>query len=497
MRLIFIILLPLSIFPQSLEKISLNSVNYLITDYINIENGESPPFFTRPYISGRQLKRKHIIKPILNISIRAQYLNRDIEDKDLSYWYNRWLENDPLLNLGFIAGMENFLIYTDFDIRHDFFGGFNSSTYLNLPYRDYWYQDFDFNFPIRGYLIFGNRNLNLLVGRDKLQFGPGQKGSLMISSESPFFNQLKLTYSSKKFQASYFFIPLESFLSKEEKRELEDFFLSDSSLIPAGNFGKDISDQSKYLTGHRFEIKPNNSMILSFTDMLVVGGRFPNFEDISPSMFYHNVYGENYSNVMIGFDFFWVPIRNLGVYGEFIIDDIRNDFENKFSVPTSLGYLGGLRYNIPNKFTKLVFNFETAYIDPFTYLRWHPYTSFYTRRKYISTSINENLYLDSPIGFFLGPDSNFFSVWITAIYNKSMLSVGWEYRSRAVIPDLTPEEFIISYSENIDRKREELNSIYIDLEHRINRSYSINFKEEILVNNNILNILTLSFNMKF
>lgn len=493
-------LFPVLLFSQGLERIDLKSNIYIIEDFNSITGGYAPSFFSRPYsknqIAGSSYKTMGLyFKPILNLSIRGQYLNSNIEDEKRSYWYNRWLENAPLLNLGFIAGNSYFLIYTDFDIRHDFFGGFNNNTYINIPYRDFWYQDFDFNFPTRGYLIFGNRELQLLIGRDKLQFGPGQRGSLMISGNSPFFNQLNLSYTTSSFKASYFFIPLESFLSEQEKNQLDEFINSESSLLPKGNFGKTITEQSKFLTGHRFEFKPNRRLMFSFTDMLVVGGRFPNFEDISPSMFYHNVYGENYSNVMIGFDFFYVPIDGLGFYGEFIIDDIRNEFEKEKSVPTSLGYLGGVKYgNSINDF-RFILNIETALVDPFTYLRWHPYTSFYSRRKYISTSVNENIYLDSPIGFFLGPDSLFFTLWTDIIYRGFNVSLGWEYRKRGVIEDLNPEDFLISYSKEVDRDYFESRVIYLKGSYIINKRYSIDLKEELYIEKTLFNVVSISLNI--
>ncbi|KKL65570.1 hypothetical protein LCGC14_2153630, partial [marine sediment metagenome] len=64
------------------------------------------------------------------------------------------------------------------------------------------------------------------------------------------------------------------------------------------------------------EITPEGAII-------VIGGRVPEFNEITPLMYLHNVYGENYSNVIFGFDTSIVPCRNIQVYGEFAMDDIR------------------------------------------------------------------------------------------------------------------------------------------------------------------------------
>lgn len=482
-----------------MERIPLDSISYDTQDYDSISYGLAPIFFSRPYsknIIEDSADDSFFLTPILGYSLRFQYLNRDVDDKELSYWYNRWIENSPLINLGFKTGNKNFILFTEYDIRYDFFRGFNSDQYSNIPFRSNWYQDFDFNFPVRSYIAFGNRDLQLFLGRDKLKFGPGQKGSLMISPESTFFNQLALSYENPHFKATIFFISLESYLTDDEKNELETFINSGSDLVPTGNFGKDISDQSKSLTGHRFELRPLDNLTISFTDMLVLGGRFPNFEDIPPTMFYHNVYGENYSNVMIGFDFFWVPVQDLGIYGEFIIDDIRNSYEESFSVPTSLGYLGGIRYNLPWLPGRLTLSVEGALIDQFTYRRWHPYTDFFTRRKFLSTSIMENRYLDSPIGFFLGPDSMFLSIWIAYIMDRYNLETGWEFRRKGVIPDLSPEDFITSYSLSENTDYNITNSLYFKGKYNFDSNFSFSVSESLYITSEILYILSLSFEYK-
>lgn len=499
MRLILILLIPSILFSVNLERIPLKSNNYYISDYNFINNGEAPLFYSRPYsvseVNQRELPNNYF-KPILALSLRIQSLSRDIEENEQGYWYNKWIENDPLLSLGFITGNNYFLIHTEFDIRHDFFGGFNNSTYINIPYKDYWYQDFDFNFPVRGYIITGTRNLQLFAGRDKLDFGPGQKGALIISGKNAFYNQLTLSYISPKFKGTYFFIPLESYLTDEEKESLDNFFNSGSLLIPSGNFGKDITEQSKFLTGHRFEFKPFRNLMFSFTDMLIVGGRFANFEDIPPSMFYHNIYGENYSNVLIGFDLFWVPINGLGLYGEFIIDDIRNNFEDKFSVPTSMGYLGGVRYNIPNTKGRCTLSFEVIKVDPYTYLRWHPYTSFYTRRKLISTSIDKNMYVDTPIGFYLGPDSLLLTNWVRYNYDKIDISLGWEYRSYPEDIDTRPQQLIESYSQDLDRVYIQKYLLHTSGIYNISNSLSVGISNHLFLNDNLLNVFSIFFTKK-
>ena len=73
---ILIVLLTLSsyIFSYNLERIPLNSPLYINDDYIYIENGEVPNFFSRPYSYNQSYNSKpiksEILEPILGFSLR-------------------------------------------------------------------------------------------------------------------------------------------------------------------------------------------------------------------------------------------------------------------------------------------------------------------------------------------------------------------------------------------------------------------------------------------
>ena len=367
---------------------------YFDEDYRYLENGSAPNFLSRPYSRNKSKEyrpplKNYYFNPEISLSLRGHYFTGELNDEDESYWYNDWLYNNPLILIAFQTGNENFVIDARFDIRQDFFNAFDSDNYWNVPAT---FQDYDYNFPTRGYIAYGNENLQLFVGRDKISWGPGQRSNMMLSSTVPYFDQINLSYQNPIFKGTFVFIPLESYLTKKEKRIIDEALEND--LTPEGHFDKEMDQQSKYITGHRFEFKPVDNLIIGFNDVLVVGGRFPNFEDIPPTMFYHNIYGENYSNVMIGFDTWWTILPGLAVYGEIMIDDIRNTLEDSYTVPTSLGGLGGIQYQLPFPKSRIVSNMEFGITGPYTYERWHPYTNFYSRRKLYSTSIESNELID-------------------------------------------------------------------------------------------------------
>lgn len=487
--LFFLFILP-GVFSYELTRPHLSSELYRISDSTRIVRGKTPFSLTRPLPGALLLKRSeglpeelyrdlkfqssttYPFTPLFRSALRFSLMNNRNQE---SYWYNQWTKNEPLLTPGFLSGFSRFLIHCEMDIRHDFFTGFSPDKYTNIPLGEYWYQQFDFNFPIRGYITAGLPHLNVLMGRDRLQTGPSYKSSLMISGESPYYNQFLLSWNSAPFNAYFFLIPMESYLTKEEEEDHKAFYNS-NPLYPKGNFGKPLDSRSKFLTGHRYEFSLFDSLLLSFTDMLLIGGRDLPLEDIPPVMFYHNVYGENYSNVMIGLDLFWTPVKGLGLYGELIIDDIRNSFEDSYSVPTSLGYSGGFRYTFTSLPGFMTLHGEAAHTDKHTYKRWSPLLSFYQRRKYLSTGIGENRVLDTPIGFFLGPDANFVSFWFTwDIYPSIFLEGGWEFQSSPQSSYSPPDEIILSYSEERPTDYITVQVLYVKGKYVLNSHISFSF----------------------
>ncbi len=482
MKKVLVILMALSSTIFSMERPALNSGYYENEDYNSLKNGNTPNYLSRPYplnfSPSSNKKIDNYIRPEISFSPRI-YSITGSQIETLNYHnYSQWINNDPLLNLGFTAGNELFTIHYNLDVRHDFFSGYKNESFTNIPNGDTWTLDFDFNFPTRGYISFGNDYLELFAGRDKISYGPGKRTNLMLSPEAPFFNQLSLTYYSKHIKSSLFFIPMESYLTASEKKLLSNFIATKSDLLLDVNYEKDFNTQSKYLAGHRFEFKPLNNLIISFTEMLVLGGRFSNFEDITPSMFYHNVYGENYSNVMIGFDFYYAIISGLGLYGEIIIDDIRNSKEIQTTVPTSTAFLIGSEYQLPFIPFPATFHLEGADVSRFTYKRWHPYMNFYSRRKLFSTSTSYNGYLDSPNGFFLGADSAFIACWLSIFKDSKITSeIGYEQWFIGENINILGDELILSYIENAPSSRKMYHNIRFDLTWNINKNIKLNLQD--------------------
>lgn len=494
---IVLLLLPFLLYSQGMERPSMGDRFYFDEDYRFLSRGSAPNFFSSPYSrnkskSYRPPDKSYYINPDISFSLRLHSFTGDISDGTESYWYNHWLCNDPLVLIGFQTGNENFVIDTRFDLRQDFFNAFHSDHLWNIPPT---FQDYDYNFPTRGYIAYGNKNLQLLVGRDKISWGPGRRSNMMLSSTVPYFDQINLSYQNRVFKGTFVFIPLESYLKKKEKNTVNEAL--ENELTPEGHFEKDMDQQSKFITGHRFEFKPLESLIIGFNDILVVGGRFPNFEDIPPTMFYHNIYGENYSNVMIGFDTWWTILPGLAVYGEFIIDDIRNTLEGSYTVPTSLGGLGGVQYLIPSSRSRIVSTVEFGMTGPYTYERWHPYTNFYSRRKLLSTSMDSNEVIDTATGMFLGSDALYITLWLDCYRARWKLSGGWEFWKTNPESHLIGVEIIEHYNESPDRDYDYTNIIFCQGSFVLNDHLRLGYRETLMLGDEAIHYLSLSLTVGY
>jgi len=485
LKLLSILIFFISLFPlysQIADNYPPRSDEIAALDKFFLELGETPPFYSRPFsnhqyfyyleqIESRQhnlspsskrlfskLLEKHrwmseketFLLPVLEASAELKYQNREIPDSHKYLYYRESLDSPPLLNTGFIAGSPHAAVHLEYDLRKDFFVYSRQKDYSNLPTGDPFVQDFDFNFPTRSYLKVGNLHLDLLIGREQIKWGPGYRSSLVVSDSPPYYDMLLFSYFSESFKASFFFTALESYLTKEELKIQQD--MTDIGTI---SFEKEASDQYKALTGHRFEFKFHDTLLIGVSDVLLFGGRAPELNEISPLIFLHNVYGENYSNVMMGFDASYVPVHNVRIYGELAIDDIRNSWEAGSSIPTTTGKMAGLQVmNTPLPGSP-DFYYEWARLDPWMYNRWQPYLIFSSRRKLVSfpDSTKYASYLDFPTGYFLGGDVQTFYFELAWSHNPQLnTSLSYEFRQKGEIylNVLDPASKYENYKENTE-----------------------------------------------
>jgi len=215
----------------------------------------------------------------------------------------------------------------------------------------------------------------LKVGRDQAKWGPGYRGSLMLSAQNPLFDMIKLKARFKRFQ----FESIHGHLNS--------------------SYGR------KYLAAHRLEIRVAPWLYVAGSEGVVYGNRNIEFQYLNPIMPYHvaeHHLGDQDNNT-IGFDFTLFPLKKIKAYFELFIDDytlsesVFHYYGNKFA------FLTGGHWVEPFGLKNIALHLEFARVEPFVYTH--------------HDSINSYQNYDQSIGHWLGPNAD--DWFIEANYNPN------------------------------------------------------------------------------
>lgn len=173
-----------------------------------------------------------------------------------------------------------------------------------------------------------NKNFTAKFGRDYLMWGPGYDATLMISDVSRPLDHLYLAWQNRWLKFSYFTATL------------------DQTEYPANN---EPSVQNRYLSGHRLELRPLKYYRIAISETALFGGPHAgnDFAFMNPLLIYtavqHN--GPQTANVMASLDMMFMPIKNLSIYGAYLLDDTQfEDSIQSDQEPPEIGYLFGFNY---------------------------------------------------------------------------------------------------------------------------------------------------------
>jgi hypothetical protein len=240
------------------------------------------------------------------------------------------------------------------------------------------------------YAVFRLPWFDLQAGRDVVEWGPGFRGSLVLSRNSNFYDLFKFTFRYRKSKFEH----IHAFLN---------------------------ADHSKYLAGHRLEIRPFRNFQFSVNETVVYGGRSVEFlylNPFAPILIAERHLG-NQDNNKVSLDAtLFIPKQRAKIYLEILFDDfsfadnIFSDFVNKWGV-----MIGGYWVD-PIGLLDSDFRFELIRIQPFVYSHTDPN----------NTYSNYN----NVLGHWLGPDSDDWYFELGKHIHKNLrMSVFWEQRRRA------------------------------------------------------------------
>lgn len=270
--------------------------------------------------------------------------------------------------VGFYTFMaENQMITPDYVNR---WVGLNSS----VPHEGFWKKyeknGYDF-FTARGYITFSaTKYIDFQIGNDRFQVGNGYR-SLILSDFSNSYNFAKINTKIWKLQYTNMFVNLKTGIS----------------LGPGGTPGNTFIPD-KYFFLHRLGINIGKKVNVGVFEAVVAGRdpqRYPNSTKLdlgylNPIIFYRSIEQNSGSpdNAGLGLDVKAIPLKNLMVYGQVLIDEFvlaevkaqNGWWANKYALQAGLEYIDVL--GLKNVDLQLEYNF----VRPFTYTHLSSYTSY-------------------------------------------------------------------------------------------------------------------------
>jgi hypothetical protein len=349
-------------------------------------------------------------------------------------WEYNGLERQPFF--GFFTDIivaERLDLYIDITAQKDLFqagGDKDNPTSLMLsPYQ------FDLSFPYRGGTSFGGRHWNLWLGRDKLNWGNGRTGNLMLSDADVYHEGMRFSANYERFKFTWLILGLESWTDPEvfgteswdpingrfnKEYKYPDYFFKDSSGtdIPYADMNDDGIPDSierfKLFMAHRFEILPFDSLRITVNESVIYGGKYPDLRIFNPMLIYHNFYLKDNMNSLMSLELDYVPLPGLFLYGQFVMDQLSTNFEvdayGRDVEPNATGYMAGLEYRCAAGPGYISAGYEYVQTSPWLYIREHPLVSYFSTRRIHSEARKDisgdhnYFYMNTPLGYAYGSD---------------------------------------------------------------------------------------------
>lgn len=259
------------------------------------------------------------------------------------------------------------------------------------------------NWPKEGFMTLSLPHFDATAGKLRTGIGHGFFGNTFLNGKADYYDQVQFTYYSPKMKFFYMLGNGYTFLSPTEwAAQTADWEPLDHEGTDADPYSAD--ERVKLFAYHRFEWNPWQWLTFGIGEMVITGGRQPEFQKLNPFGLWHNTRGEAYTNVMGMLDMSAVPFKGLQLFGEFTFDDVRLSIEDVNAKPTSLAWQIGAKYVLPLHLEgKHLIGAEFTHVDPWTYNRWQPYLTMYQRQLLQGTPV---VVMDYPLGYAYGGDLN-------------------------------------------------------------------------------------------
>lgn len=281
-----------------------------------------------------------------------------------------WRAATPLLSVPLETWIGNLVYgYSSFDlgVNRTLVNGIDDSVFVSNIYMvpPIVMDDLNLNFPLRAFGSIGGDFWNISIGRDKLSWGPGESGNLVIGDQIPYHNNARFSAFSNHFKYTFSlssFIHPMNYTTNDGTQDWLD--LSYDMTVPR--------EGTSMFIAHRLEWRIIDKINMALTEAIMYQSETNQLDllVLSPTAVFHNYYIRGNANSLLSFEIDYTPIEYLNIYGEMVIDEFKlpGEFSND-GPPSASGYILGAKTSIPLGDGMLYGSLEGAYTDPYLYLR--------------------------------------------------------------------------------------------------------------------------------
>ena len=283
-------------------------------------------------------------------------------------WIEGYEDRAPLISIPFEMWGTNLMYgFIDLPLRNNrFYTGTSSSTgFFGPPVTtnlifDKTSKNVDLSFPWRAFISLGDQTWNFQFGRDKISWGNGVSGNLVIDDNLNFHEFVKFKTFYEPFTYTFLAVSFphpESYQRPPLLPDLETWELDQTT------------NNIRTFIAHRFEFQLAQKLRLSLTESIMYQGKTYDFRFFSPFVILHNYYMLANSNSIMSLEIDYTPLPTLLLHSQFVIDDLTTGDESSNAQPDAWGVLASLHY--AKIFKKISFHavLEGAYTTPYLYLR--------------------------------------------------------------------------------------------------------------------------------
>lgn len=289
-------------------------------------------------------------------TFRRPFLRFSFETWPTNHFYGYFeltLQHNYGYNVGLAQeGRDNLLYKNSLNINVPILNAILFSNELDSRGNEHLLADFDWTVPYRAFVSFGGENWNFMAGRDKLSWGNGETGNMMLSQSFPKQTFARFNTYFEKFKYSLVASIYPGQGSKESQYESLDGY--------------------KSLIVHRLEFNLFDNkvgFVLNEACMFWSSkGQTFSLAQINPFGFMHNEYIAGNANSLLVFEANYTPIKGINVYGQFAVDEFAGPGEGRTN-PSAFGILAGAKGAMSLGGGILNGSLEFAKTDPFLFIR--------------------------------------------------------------------------------------------------------------------------------